>query len=265
MMQVFRMVAAASLIVACGPESEPQNAPSEQALRYAAAVCEAGSTCGCVDRFGDLEVCKTVMASRFDEAVEDDEVSAAALDAALEDPCSTYFEFTPGEPVVVGTKTIDESCDPHDDLPLVDVEECAADLRCFYGTCTDEPGVPTAAEGDACDPRVNGACGLSFYCGTDEVCHPRRGIGEACDSAGGCVGGTVQAHCRGLASGSGVCAARSGLGEACDPLDASPCETVMVEEYMREGYCEPASKICVETAAPRLCADSNRPVAWPGD
>jgi hypothetical protein len=283
---VTGIVAAVALACgACGPsvdEQTPPDLPSEEGRLYAEALCKAIETCGCAQPTAD---CETEYHARFDKLLEAGfkvapECFEGWLADVAADPCDQQLP-PPGDPFPCASLRGDEEegadCEASlglgplgaNVLPLR-ADECGDGLSCLYARCAEtpptnnsNPGWEELAEGESCGATyLVGFCPTrdKLYCDfTEGVCRVRKPLGAEC-SAGECRGcddeGSEPLYCQGATATSlGTCAPRPGIGQPCDPADMVSCGACG-----NVGWCDPATSICIEGDAPRLCSQ----VSFPG-
>lgn len=186
------MRAACSRQVACG-HAVVNNNPGDVDACVAQQQCESASDLLDLPHVAlDPDAVQACIAAL--EAASCGELAAQGLE--IDAACQHYIAGTLGE---------GEAC--HGGA----ISDCAPGLSCVFadGTC---PGI-CQAPAAAC---TEGSCGPDAFCGSDDVCHPRAALGEACDSAlvgfsnltdEPCAAG---AHCEGS-----VCVADLAAGAAC--------------------------------------------------
>ena len=111
--------------------------------------------------------------------------------------------------------------------------QCEGDLYCdgesvatmVYGTCR-----PRADAGASC---ATAACILGTVCLPSGLCGGVPAVGEACNPASGCAGGSF------CATGSGTCTAGRGAGSACTR-----------NEFCASGNCEATTNTCAPDCTP---------------
>jgi hypothetical protein len=207
------------------------------------------------------------MAARFDRVPKDDDLVESCLDHVTDaTDCATMEMQDPADNCVifVGDLGEGERCNPHAELPGVDVEECAEGLKCRRGTCRlqDSPTMPAVA-GESCDPVADTICNSSnLYCADNGTCRVRSGDGETCSSPFDCYAPEAVLHCAGAFSGTGTCSPIPGIGAACEPLDHEPCVASPVdgEDF---AWCNPSTRVCEAGRAPAICEALDFPLAWP--
>lgn len=258
---------AAGAPLSCGPGG---GAPrSDEAQKYAAAVCAAREACGCTERFKDDEQCEGILADRFDKAALERGVAPECLDklATRKDVlCAPLDTWSTVDrcPLLSREGKEGDPCSAHLDLPLAFVDDCADGLTCSHGSCRSTPTpLPGKSEGSSCNSEVPTTCGaIDLYCGDDDVCHVTGLSGEECVSAYDCYEDTAILYCAGVSTGDGVCAPKPLLGEACDPLDYYPCAPNATGKTTAT-WCDPASNTCVVGNGPAACEALGVPFAWP--
>jgi hypothetical protein len=258
---------------ACGPEhGDPLEDPLPDAERFAAGVCEAANSCGCVTPFTSVEDCETTLVARFLAAVErGSEVVPDCLDAYIaslaDDPCSADFEMHEGSACVAlqGDRPQGDECRQNHDLAGLGTNECSSGA-CVVGVCSP-PGTfgLGRGEGAACDPAILNHCSSDFYCGDGGTCELTRAVNEPCEPLG-CDQITTaneELYCAAAGPfGNGTCAPRQSVGAPCDPLDFIPCSADLKGGGTMASTCDPTSRTCVLGAGAPLCIRLNNPLAW---
>lgn len=243
---------------ACGPDDE-----IEEAREYSDALCEATITCECASRFDSIDECSDEFSTRFETFLDADYTFDRScfdrvIDSLRSDPCSPV-PWNGEMPCASFSGGAGEGspCSPHSELPPLVALDCAEGLVCHDGSCTKDAstGVPKA-EGESCKADYLGSChAAELYCGSDNVCHEWKQLGEMCEPLG-CI---PPLYCEGSGSeGSGICAEPKAMGEACQPLDWGACapssepDTVVV--------CDSVDQVC--TLGEPLCPSLNFPSIW---
>ena len=240
------------LVGACGPNVE-EPATTDDAQRWAAAVCQAAVECDC-GLYQQLPTDCVASASegftgliddlkyRFNRECFDGRV---ALLESGEDHCS--METWEGESCAVfeGVLPQGAACEPTQDVVFGLVETpCGGGRVCWKGTCVAPPGpnrerVPL---GEACS-IASDPCEAGGYCAPDGICKALvEEVGGACDAPLACLGSDL--YCSGIdtAGDEGVCMHTALPGDACE--EGAPLSCGRGPRACVDGSCVEVPPVC---------------------
>ncbi len=222
----------------CDPQLPPIP-EGEFAERFATAICEQKSACGCTVDFNCPIDLLPEFASIRDDGTNlgltyDGACAARKLAGLLQSrgcDMASAIDVTPACTldclVYRGDVPPASACTlPPKLLTAFFADTCAAPGSCSGTTC--EPPLPTVADGQPCvTPLARCEAGSACDYADSKTCEPQVGLGAACIGASVC---SPQFYCA-----DGLCSERQPAGSACtadDPCGARRCTDNMCEDWV---------------------------------
>lgn len=230
---VVRSIAMAGVLAlpacdACSPTLE-DSPRSDDASRYAEAVCAADDECRCGERDDSDLSCREDARSLFNRLEEDSgfrfsrECFEKVLDFLEDTPCGPASDVPPCL-VFTGTREAGAECSSVAVLQFLGLYECKSPLQCDGSVCAPPAQAPVGnylAPDEECT-AVSPPCEPGQYCSSVGVCTSVRGENETCDSPVACG---PELFCSQVSriGDTGTCKIPPGAGEVCEVTTPASC------------------------------------------